>query len=118
MKTDLAETKVRHAIIQAARPYKAEIAISVLDRAVTRVQAAQAADELLNVSGITASVVMYPENNQVIISARSIGSVNVQVLLEGLGGGGNAATAGAQIKDISIKDVLAKLLEAIDQYYE
>ena len=118
LKTDLAETKVRHAIIQAARPYKDEIAISVLDRAVTRVQAAQAADELLNVSGITASVVMYPENGQVIISARSIGSVNVQVLLEGLGGGGNAATAGAQIKDISIKDVLAKLLAAIDKYYE
>ena len=118
LKTDLAETKVRHAIIQAARPYKKEIAISVLDSPVSRVQAAQAADELLNVSGITASFVMYPENGQVVISARSIGSANVQVILEELGGGGNAATAGAQIRDLSIKDVLAKLLAAIDQYYE
>jgi len=118
LKTDLAETKVRHAIIQAARPYKKDIAISVLDSPVSRVQAAQAADELLNVSGISASFVMYPDNGQVYISARSIGSANVQVILEELGGGGNAATAGAQLNGVSVKEVLGRLLASIDKYYE
>ena len=84
----------------------------------TRVLAAQAADELLNISGITASFVMYPDGDQVIISARSIGSANVQMILEPLGGGGNTATAGAQLKDTNIKDALDKLVASIDKFYE
>ena len=80
--------------------------------------AAQAADELLNISGISASFVLYPDENRVIISARSIGSANVQMILEPLGGGGNTATAGAQMKDITVKDALDKLVTSIDKFYE
>ena len=75
-------------------------------------------DELLNISGITASFVLYPDGDQVIISARSIGSANVQMILEPLGGGGNTATAGAQIPDASVKDVLDRLVASIDNYYD
>ena len=61
---------------------------------------------------------MYPDEETVIISARSIGSANVQVILEALGGGGNAATAGAQIKNSTVKDVLDRLVASIDSFYE
>ena len=84
----------------------------------TRVLAAQAADELLNISGISASFVMYPDDDQVIISARSIGTANVQMILEPLGGGGNTATAGAQLKNTTIKEALDRLVESIDKFYE
>ena len=81
--------------------------------------AAQAADELLNISGISASFVLYPdETGTVIISARSIGSANVQMILEPLGGGGNTSTAGAQVKDSNVKAVLDRLLASIDKFYE
>ena len=53
-----------------------------------------------------------------IISARSIGKANVQVILEPLGGGGNSATAGAQIPDSTVVDVLDRLLKSINQYFE
>ena len=52
------------------------------------------------------------------ISARSIGSCNVQVILEALGGGGNAATAGAQIRGKSVREVLGELVKSIDKFYE
>ena len=84
----------------------------------SRVLAAQAADELLNIAGITGSFVLYPDGDQVIISARSIGTANVQMILEPLGGGGNAATAGAQIKGKSVKEVLDELVASIDRFYE
>ena len=61
---------------------------------------------------------LYPDEEQVIISARSIGNANVQVILEPLGGGGNTATAGAQIDGSSVKEVLDRLVASIDQYYE
>ena len=80
--------------------------------------AAQAADELLNISGITASFVLFPDGDQVILSARSIGAVNVQMVLEPLGGGGNAATAGAQIKNATVKQVLDNLVSSINQFFE
>ena len=53
-----------------------------------------------------------------IISARSIGKANVQMILEPLGGGGNAATAGAQIKNTTVKEVLDRLVASIDRFYE
>jgi len=59
-----------------------------------------------------------PDNDQVIISARSIGNANVQMILEPLGGGGNTATAGAQVRNSSVKEVLDRLVASIDQYYE
>ena len=88
-----------------------------MSTATTRPLAAQAADELLNISGIAASFVLYPQDDMVIISARSIGTANVQMILEPLGGGGNTATAGAQIKNCTVKDALDQLIRSIDQYY-
>ena len=118
LQNDFQDTLAKHQIIKAARLYKQEIAIAALNAATSRTLAAQAADELLNISGITASFVLYPDEEQVIISARSIGSANVQVILEPLGGGGNTATAGAQIMGSTVKEVLDKLVASIDQYYE
>ena len=114
---DLDTTVSRYQIVQAARLYRNEIAIAALNYSVTRPLAAQAADELLNIRGITASFVLFPQDEHVMISARSIGEANVQVILESLGGGGNAATAGAQIADKSVRDVLADLVASIDKFY-
>jgi c-di-AMP phosphodiesterase-like protein len=98
--------------------YRQEIAIAALNTSTTRALAAQAADELLNISGITASFVLYQDENKVIISARSIGEANVQMILEPLGGGGNTATAGAQLAGVTIKEALDKLVASIDTYFE
>ena len=115
---DLDSTLTRYKAIQAARLYKNEIAIAALDFTVSRTIAAQAADELLNIAGILTSFVLYPAGDQVIISARSIGTGNVQMILEPLGGGGNAATAGAQIRGKSVREVLTQLVDSIDRFYE
>ncbi len=115
---DFQDTVSKYRIIQSARLYRNEIAIAVLNTSTSRTLAAQAADELLNISGISASFVLYPDEEQVIISARSIGSANVQMILEPLGGGGNTATAGAQIRGSSIKDVLDQLVSSINKFYE
>ena len=105
MQNDFQDTCDKYEIVKTAQQYREEIAIAPLLATSTRVLAAQAADELLNISGITASFVMYPDGDQVIISARSIGKINVQLVLEPLGGGGNAATAGAQVKCGDVQDV-------------
>ena len=118
LQNDFQDTMAKYQIIKSSRLYRQEIAIAALNTPTTRVLAAQAADELLNISGITASFVLYPDGDQVIISARSIGKANVQVILEGLGGGGNAATAGAQLKGVSVNQALNILVAAIDRFYE
>ena len=115
---DLDSTLARYKILQAAKHYRGDIAIAALDYTCNRTVAAQAADELLNIAGIQTSFVLYPDGSRVIISARAIGDANVQVILEPLGGGGNAATAGAQVPDSSVRDVLTRLVESIDKFYE
>ena len=74
----------------------------------------KAADELLNITKVQASFVLYKDGNRIIISARSLGNVNVQLILEKLGGGGHLATAGAQIQGKSMDEVLDELMSAID----
>ena len=118
LQNDFQDTMAKYQIIKSARLYRQEIAIAALNSSTTRVLAAQAADELLNISGITASFVLYPDGDTVFVSARSIGSANAQMILEPLGGGGNTATAGAQIKNSTVKDVLDRLVASIDKYYE
>ena len=118
LQSDFQDTMAKYQIIKSSRLYRQEIAIAALNTPTTRILAAQAADELLNISGITASFVLYPDDDQVIISARSIGSANVQMILEPLGGGGNTATAGAQVKNATVKDTLDRLVESIDRFYE
>ena len=118
LQNDFQDTISKYQIIKAARLYRQEIAIAALNNTTTRTLAAQAADELLNISGITCSFVLYPDEDRVIISARSIGEANVQMILEPLGGGGNTATAGAQVMDSNVKDVLDRLVASIDSFYE
>ena len=118
LQSDFQETMAKYQIIKSARLYRKELAIAALNTGTTRVLAAQAADDMLNISGITASFVLYPDGETVYISARSIGEANVQMILEPLGGGGNTATAGAQISGKSIKDVLDDLVASIDKFYE
>jgi len=83
-----------------------------------RIAAPQAADDLLNISDVSASFVMYETNDGVSISARSMGDFNVQVIMEKLGGGGHQTMAGAQLTGISLEDTRRQLLAAIDQYCE
>ena len=118
LQNDFQDTMAKYQIIKSSRLYRQEIAIAALNTGTTRVLAAQAADELLNISGISASFVLYPDEDTVIVSARSIGSANVQMILEPLGGGGNTATAGAQMKNTTVKEALDRLVASIDKFYE
>ena len=118
LQNDFRDTIQKYDIIRSARLYKQEIAIAALKTATTRPLAAQAADELLNISGIAASFVLYPDGSNVYVSARSMGEINVQMILEPLGGGGNAATAGAQIHGVTVKEALDALVASVDKYYE
>ena len=112
------ETKLKHEIMSSAQMHSHEIAIVAREETMPRPLAAQVADELLNISGISASFVLYPVEDSVLISARSIGEANVQMILEPLGGGGNTATAGAQIKDSTVSAVLEDLKRSIKQFFE
>ena len=118
LQSDFQETMAKYQIIKSSRLYRKEIAIAALNTATTRILAAQAADEMLNICGIRASIVLYPDNDRVFISARSMGEVNVQMILEPLGGGGNTATAGAQVTGKTVKEVLDELVASIDRFYE
>ena len=118
LQSDFDETMNKYQIMRAAKMYRNEIAIVILDEPVSRPLAAQSADELLNISGISASFVLFPYNDGVSISARSIGDANVQMILEPLGGGGNTATAGAQVPFCSVGDAARMLKASIDQFYD
>ena len=115
---DLRDTVTKMQIIQGAQTYRGSMAIALTDRPVGRAIAGQAADEMLNIAGIEASFVLFPEAGQAYLSARSGSNVNVQVISEMLGGGGNATTAGAQFPGKTTEDVLPLLKEAIDNYFD
>lgn len=116
---DLPTTIAKHDIIRQAQIHRDGMAIAAIDHTVDRVTAAKAADSLLTVAGVDASFVLFPvEDGRVILSGRSNGKVNVQVILEELGGGGNATGAGAQITGRTLDEVRGDLIEAIDKYCE
>ena len=97
---DLKDMVTKYDIIRRAEMYRSNIAVSVVEEpGVDRVAAAQAADDLLTLKGVQASFVIYAAEGAVLMSARSLGEINVQVILEALGGGGNSTTAGARIDD-------------------
>ncbi len=81
------------------------------------VTVAQAADELLNIKGINASFVLCQTETGINISGRSLGGINVQVILEKLGGGGHLTIAGAQLEGLSIEEGRERLYQAIEDYY-
>ena len=78
---------------------------------------AKAADELLTISGITASFVIGKLADKVCISGRSIGDINVQIILEKLGGGGHITLAGAQVEGMSVEEVKQELMNRIHEYF-
>lgn len=103
-------------IIRAAQ-VKNEIAIAVCPPIIEdTVLAAQAADELLNITGIQASFVIVKIGDEVFISGRSLGKINVQLILETLGGGGHMTMAGTKFTSLKLEEVVVKLNEAIDKY--
>ena len=115
--SDLSEMVSRYDIIRRAELYREDIAVAAIDQeGVDRVTAAQAADELLSLKGVKASFVVFPSGENVQMSARSLGEVNVQVILEALGGGGNSTTAGGRVENTDVETVKSRLLEAIDAY--
>ena len=116
--SDLQSMISRYDIIRQAQLYHENIAVVALEEECDRVTAAKAADELLTLKGVQASFVLYKKDDGVYISARSLGDVNVQVIVEALGGGGNSTTAGGQLPDTTVGEVKEKLLEKIDQYFE
>ncbi|PKM74303.1 MAG: DHH family phosphoesterase [Firmicutes bacterium HGW-Firmicutes-16] len=119
LQNDMDDTVARYKILQQVKRYRDNIAIAVIEEPQDRIVAAQAADEMLNIVGIQASIVLYPtESGGVIISARSIGEVNVQLLLEELGGGGNRSAAGVQLEGVSLREGVERLFEAIDKYFK
>lgn len=85
-------------------------------RAADRVTASKTADKLLTVRGVDAAFVLIETGGEVMISARSNGSVNVQLVLEQLGGGGHFDAAGAQVRGDDLQDVLTRLKTCIDDY--
>ena len=107
--------------VRAAEVYMDAFAISVcpaegLDS--PTITGAQAANELLEIKGIKASVVLTDYNNTIYFSARSIDEVNVQVMMEKLGGGGHRTIAGAQMQGVSIQEAKDRLKEVIRQMLE
>ena len=111
------ETVQRYRVIESAKLYRDDIAVACAEEPVNRAVAGQAADELLSIDGIHAAFVLFRQHDATFISARSVGKVNVQVILETLGGGGNAATAGAQLRGVGMEEAMGMLVEAIDKYF-
>ncbi len=116
--SDLQSMISRYDIIRRAELYHGDIAIAALDQECDRVIAAKAADEMLTLQGVRASFVLYQKDDGIYISARSLGEINVQVLVETLGGGGNSTTAGGQCSGMTVAEAKTTLLRAIDKYFE
>ena len=95
------------------------IAISVYDKedSDANITCAKAADELLTISNITASFVIGKMGEQICISGRSIGDINVQLILEKLGGGGHITVAGAQLEGMTQEEVKQELINRINEYF-
>ena len=116
---DLSDVVKRYDVLRRAEILPSGIAVAAIpEDGVDRVAAAQAADELLTLRGVKASFVLCRKGAGVILSGRSLGEVNVQVILEALGGGGNSTTAGGQIAEGDVAEVRAKLLDVIEAYFE
>ena len=115
----MVEYNAKAALVEAAQMYKG-CAISVGGEVApeARVAVAQAANDLLTIQGVDASFVAVPVGTGVNVSARSLGAVNVQVIMESLGGGGHQTMAAAQLKHITPEAARARIQTAIDQYRE
>lgn len=80
-----------------------------------RITSAQAADELLSIQGVNASFVIFPAGNTVNVSARSLGEINVQLIMEAMGGGGHLTMAGAQLTGVTVEQAREKLISILGE---
>ena len=122
LRDDMAAYKARAEAVRHAEVYKGAFAISICP-ADARVESptiagAQAANELLNIVGIKASFVLTEYNEKIYISSRSIDEINVQLIMERMGGGGHLNVAGAQLKDCSVYEAKRKIQETLDLMLE
>ena len=106
----------KYQIISCAKEQFPGISLSVVEEETPRATASQAADVLINASDIKAAFVVYAEKGGAVVSARSYGEVNVQVVLEKIGGGGSLTSAGAQFPDKSTEETAELLTHAIEEY--
>ncbi|MBR0162558.1 MAG: DHH family phosphoesterase [Oscillospiraceae bacterium] len=114
---DMDTTVARYKLMQNAKLYRG-VAVVIPDEEQNRIVAAQAADELLNISGVNASIVTSPDGKGgMYASARSIGEVNVQILMEKLGGGGNRSAAAVHFENITPQAAEERIHAAIDDYF-
>lgn len=122
LRDDMAAYKARAEAVRHAEVYRGAFAISICP-ADPRVESptiagAQAANELLNIVGIKASFVLTEYNEKIYISSRSIDEINVQLIMERLGGGGHLNVAGAQLKDCTVQEAKRRIQETLDQMLE
>ncbi len=117
---DMAHYNNRSEIVGSAKFVRKGIALALCERFIEDVGlvVAQAADELLEIEGVEASFVIAKDGEANIVSGRSWGKVNVQVILEKIGGGGHMTVAGAQIRGESFEEVKKRLTDAIFEYFE
>jgi cyclic-di-AMP phosphodiesterase len=121
LKEDIENYVKRAKIIESVQFYKEGIAIAIAkeEEAVDVVLIAQTADTLLTMDGIIASFVIAPRGETMIgISARSLGDINVQIIMESLHGGGHLTNAATQLSNMPMEEVEARLKLAIDDYFE
>lgn len=119
--SDLESYNTISEIVRKAEIVRDSIGISIYDvqEKETSLICAKAADELLTIGNITASFVLgVMEDGKVCISGRSIGDVNVQMILEKLGGGGHITLAGAQLENVTIDEAKQELISKINEYFE
>lgn len=120
-RNDISAYKARAEAVRRAEIYRESFAISVCpseDIESPTIVGAQTANELLNIIGIRASVVLTNYNETIYISSRSIDDINVQLIMERLGGGGHMTIAGAQLQGYSIEEAIGKVKETIDTMIE
>lgn len=112
--------RMRNSVIDSAEKYRECCAVSVTDSISDNVRlvTSQAADEMLNIEGVKASFVIYKNGDGVNISARSFGEINVQLIMESLGGGGHQSMSACQIGNITLQDARKKLEKSIDKYLD
>lgn len=115
---DMQTYRDRSRVVESAIVMERGIAISACpqDTAYSPLIAAQAADELISIKGIEASFVLAEKSGAIVISGRSLGEINVQLILEKLGGGGHLAVAGAQLKGMTMDEAINQLTQAIREY--
>ncbi len=106
-------------IVKSAEVIKDTIGISIYEKEDKNANliCAKAADELLTISNITASFVLGKTGDKIFVSGRSIGDINVQMILEKLGGGGHITVAGAQLEGVSLEEAKKELISRIEEYF-